>query len=86
MVNHYVFSPNLLSAEDLIASVVFALHNAGTAYVVLDWWIPAYFQKKRYGLFLVATILTLLLFSTLLFSSLLLFFNYTDLYLSLIHI
>jgi len=53
---------------------LFTLHNAGTAYVTLDWWIPKFYNKGKYPQFIIVTFSTIVIFSILLTASLLLLF------------
>lgn len=78
LINHYFFSPTLFEWKGVLITLIFVVHNAGTAYVVLDKWIPTYFQKKKYGWFLLASLLTITVFSILHIASLLAFFRFTD--------
>lgn len=75
MLNHFIFSPDLLDPFNLFVQFLFVLHNAGAAYIILDWWIPQLYVNKLYGRFLVATLLTIGLFTLLLLLSLLALFS-----------
>lgn len=75
--SHLAFAPILFSPYNLLISGIFLVHNMGTAYVTLDWWFPLLYKKKRYGRFVVATMLTVLLFAALLGATLLGLLNLT---------
>lgn len=70
LINHIIFSPDYFSITSLNTTVLFLVHNAGTAYVVLDWWIPKFYRKGKYGLFILSTIGTIIFFGSLLSLSL----------------
>lgn len=76
MVNHLLFSPEFWSIYSWSIQLIFLVHNAGTAYIVLDKWIPKFYLKKRYVLFVLATIATILLFTILLNATLYAFFSH----------
>ena len=75
LINHVAFSPELFSIEVIVSQLIFLAHNAGTAYVVLDWWVPKFFQKKKYGYFLLVSFLTIVFFTVLLGASLFAWFR-----------
>lgn len=78
LINHLVFSPERFIWQSIAVTVIFSIHNAGTAYVVLDWWIPKYYHKKQYVSFAIAVIATILTFALFLFGSLLAYFSYFE--------
>ena len=54
LLNHFIFSPEVFRPFDLLVQCVFVAHNAGTAYTILDYWLPKYNKNKGYiWLFLV---------------------------------
>jgi len=71
LVNHFIFAEALLSPTSVCINIAYTLHNAGTAYVIIDWWIPRLYQEKRYGLFILASLGTVCFFTLLLGMSLL---------------
>ncbi|MEM1123106.1 MAG: hypothetical protein AAGJ18_21870, partial [Bacteroidota bacterium] len=75
LVNHLIFSPNIFSPTGIFINATFALHNAGVAYITLDWWIPRFYRKEKYLLFLLATFSTIILFTAFLLGSLYLFYH-----------
>jgi len=70
LVNHLIFAEDILSLGNLFINLIFVLHNAGTAYVILDWWIPKFYRKQQYLRFIGATFLTIIFFAILLAASL----------------
>ena len=68
--NHLINSEQLFHLEDIIVSLTFTLHNAGAAYVTLDWWVPRFYKQKQYLRFTLLTLLTIVIFSILLTASL----------------
>jgi len=70
LTTHCFFAYELFHPFSLFITLIFTTHNAGTAYSILDWWIPAYYQKRKYFQFFLAICFTLLLFSALLYLSL----------------
>lgn len=69
-VNHFIFSPEILRPFDLFIQVIFVLHNAGTAYTILDWWLPKYQKTKGYIWLFLVIAGTLIFFTILLALSL----------------
>jgi len=76
LINHLIFSPEKFIWQSMIVTIIFSLHNAGTAYAVLDWWIPKYYHKRQYFRFGLAVIATILVFSLFLFGSQLAYFSH----------
>ncbi len=70
LINHLIFAENRFSFGSLLINLIFTLHNAGTAYVTLDWWIPKYYRKRQHFKFVGATFLTIIFFGILLTASL----------------
>lgn len=75
LVNHLIFAEQIFNSISILINLFFAFHNAGTAYVIIDWWIPRLYQEKRYSAFILASLGTVLLFSVLLGLSILAIFN-----------
>ena len=63
LINHGFFSYSLFDPFSLFVNVIFLLHNAGTAYAVLDWWIPKFYEKKKYAQFFAVISITLFVFT-----------------------
>lgn len=78
IVNHVVFAPELFGWTNFLISALFAVHNAGTAYVTIDYWIPRLYKKGQYGLFILAILATVLLFALFLGLSLMAAFHLTS--------
>ncbi len=78
-ITHVLFAIRVLGAFDLVVTSIFMLHNMGAAYVVIDYWIPRLYKKKQYVLFLLAVLITCVLFSVCLMLSLILLFGAFDL-------
>ena len=75
MLNHIIFSPGFLEPFDLLIQFVFVFHNAGTAYTVLDWWLPKYNKAKGHIWLFLVIAGTLIFFSVLLALSLVAIFR-----------
>ena len=76
VINQFLWSPEFFSPFSFAIQFIFVTHNAGTAYVTLDKWIPKFYQQKRYGLFFLATMATIMVFSLLLNATLMAFFTH----------
>ncbi len=76
VINQLLWSPEFFSLHSFAIQFIFVIHNAGTAYVTLDKWIPKFYQHKRYGRFVLATLATIMFFSLLLNASLMAFFTH----------
>jgi len=76
LINHLVFSPEFWSPFSLAIQFIFLIHNAGSAYVILDKWIPQFYLRKRYLYFVLAALATVLLFTLLLNATLLVFISH----------
>ena len=76
LINHLIFSPERFIWQSMVVTTIFSLHNAGTAYAVLDWWIPKYYHKRQYVRFAFAVIATILIFSLFLFGSQFAYFSH----------
>jgi len=78
-VTHVMFSNTVFDLFDVIVSAIFLLHNIGAVYVVIDYWIPRLYKKrKQYVLFLIMVFITCLMFSGFLMLSLILLFGAFD--------
>ncbi|MEM6317633.1 MAG: histidine kinase [Bacteroidota bacterium] len=75
LVNHIIFSPEFFGWRNICIQLIFLAHNAGAAYVTLDWWVPKLYRKGQYGRFLLATTLTILVFGVALMFSLMGFYG-----------
>lgn len=70
LINHLIFAEDRFSLGSLLINLIFVVHNAGTAYVTLDWWIPKFYRKQQYLRFVGATFMTIIFFAILLTASL----------------
>lgn len=70
LINHLIFAEDRLSLGSLLINLIFVFHNAGTAYVTLDWWIPKFYRKQQYLRFIGVTFITIIFFAILLTASL----------------
>ena len=78
VVNHVVFTPELFGWTNLLISALFAVHNAGTVYVTIDYSIPRLYRKEQYLLFSLSILATVLFFAFLLGLSLMAAFHLTS--------
>ena len=78
LINHLLFAEDRFSFGSLLTNLLFTVHNAGTAYVTLDWWIPKFYNKRKYVQFIIATFSTIVIFSILLTASLFPIYNSFD--------
>ncbi len=75
LINHLIFAEDRFSLGSILTNLLFTLHNAGTAYVTLDWWIPKFYNKGKYPQFIIVTFSTIVIFSILLTASLFPIYN-----------
>jgi sensor histidine kinase YesM len=64
LISHIVFSnPYAFTLTSLTISTIFIIHNMGLTYLTLYWWIPYFFRKKQYILFIIITLLSSFVFA-----------------------
>ncbi len=79
LINHLIHAENLWHPGNIMINIIFALHNAGAAYVTLDWWIPKFYREQQYFRFITATFLTIIVFSIFLTATLFpIFFHFDE--------